>query len=217
VHAVRTRSLLAVIVSLAALCSACATSGPALDRQRDAADIFTAVLGTGLGVKARIGPLQFALLGDLGGIGLRGGTTFCLIGNEPPGDSMELAEGLVNVDGFAPDSRSTRVTFDRRKAYGAVGVLVFTVPQPADGLHWYDTAPYYFTQLEVVVGLGLSARLGFNPGELLDFTLGWFGIDIYNDDLERRKANGPADALRATPAGPQHDEGLRESFARWGV
>ena len=44
-----------------------------------------------------------------------------------------------------------------------------------------------YTQMEVVVGLGGTLRLGFNPGELLDFILGWATIDIYNDDLEKQK------------------------------
>jgi len=35
--------------------------------------------------------------------------------------------------------------------------------------------------MEVVVGLGVSVRLGFNPGELFDFALGWFGLDLYHD------------------------------------
>lgn len=187
------------MVLLAVLSTGCAMSGPGLDRQRDAADVFTAVLGTGLGVKARVGPLQFALLGDLGGVGLRGGTTFCLIGKDPPGASVELAEGLVSTDAFFPDSRTTHVSLDRRKAYGAIGVLAFAVPHPTKELRWYEAAPGYFTQIEVVVGLGVSVRLGFNPGELLDFALGWFAIDIYSDDLERRKANGDAGALVVTP------------------
>ena len=41
----------------------------------------------------------------------------------------------------------------------------------------------YLTQVEAVVGLGPSIRLGFNPGELLDFILGWVTLDIFNDDL----------------------------------
>ena len=43
------------------------------------------------------------------------------------------------------------------------------------------TAPYY-TQIEIVAGLLLTVRAGVNPGELLDFLLGWTGIDIYGDD-----------------------------------
>jgi hypothetical protein len=126
----------------------------------------------------------------MGGVGLRGGTTFNLMGREPPGESQETFEGLVNQDVFTPDSQTTRVSFDRRKAYGAVGVLVFAVPMPDEGRRWYDVAPYYFTQVELVVGMGLSVRLGVNPGELLDFALGCLGADIYGDDIERRREFG---------------------------
>ncbi len=37
-------------------------------------------------------------------------------------------------------------------------------------------------QIEVAGGLGLMARLGFNPLELVDFFVGWFGPDICGDD-----------------------------------
>ena len=47
--------------------------------------------------------------------------------------------------------------------------------------------PSYYNQIEAVIGVGPSLRLGFNPGELLDFILGWTTIDIYKDDLEQSK------------------------------
>ena len=36
---------------------------------------------------------------------------------------------------------------------------------------------------DLFTALGRTLRFGFNPGELLDFILGWFTIDIYGDDL----------------------------------
>ena len=42
----------------------------------------------------------------------------------------------------------------------------------------------YFTQIEVAAGFGLVTRVGFNPGELLDFFLGFAGVDLYDDDVE---------------------------------
>jgi hypothetical protein len=37
----------------------------------------------------------------------------------------------------------------------------------------------------VSVHLGfVCARVGFSPGEFVDFLLGWFGIDIAGDDRE---------------------------------
>ncbi len=43
----------------------------------------------------------------------------------------------------------------------------------------------YFTAIEVEAGLGLTVRLGVNPGELVDLVLGLFTIDIYRDDIGR--------------------------------
>jgi hypothetical protein len=50
----------------------CATQY-ATDRRRDAADIFTVVLGGGAGGSARVGPIQAGLLLQFGELGLRGG------------------------------------------------------------------------------------------------------------------------------------------------
>ena len=53
-----------------------------------------------------------------------------------------------------------------------------------------EMIPYY-TQCEVAVGTFFpSIRLGFNPGELLDFILGWTTIDIFRDDLEKDEPVG---------------------------
>ncbi|OVE81243.1 hypothetical protein BVY04_03710 [bacterium M21] len=41
----------------------------------------------------------------------------------------------------------------------------------------------YLTQIEAAAGFGAGIRLGVNPGEFLDFLLGWFGLDPYCDDL----------------------------------
>ena len=55
--------------------------------------------------------------------------------------------------------------------------------------HWS-----YLTQIEAVVGLGPTIRLGFNPGELLDFFFGWTTLDLFQDDLNRRGANQASEA-----------------------
>ena len=46
--------------------------------------------------------------------------------------------------------------------------------------------PEYYTQVEVVIAIIGSLRLGFNPGELLDFLVGWTTLDIYGDDLNKK-------------------------------
>ena len=44
-----------------------------------------------------------------------------------------------------------------------------------------------FTQFTVSAGLLGSLRLGLNPGEFVDFILGFFGADIYSDDVEEER------------------------------
>ena len=45
----------------------------------------------------------------------------------------------------------------------------------------------YYTDIQIALGIGYGARLGFNPGELVDLLLGCIGIDIYKDDYEHQK------------------------------
>lgn len=47
--------------------------------------------------------------------------------------------------------------------------------------------------VEVDLSLFLGLRLGFNAAELLDFVLGWFGVDLLADD---RAPDEPADAAK---------------------
>lgn len=53
--------------------------------------------------------------------------------------------------------------------------------------HWSPD----WTHLEIAAALGVGVRLGFNPGELLDFLLGFFGADLYGDDLARGEMENP--------------------------
>ncbi len=63
-----------------------------------------------------------------------------------------------------------------------------------------------WTHLEVAAALGVGVRLGFNPGELLDFLLGFFGADLYGDDLARGEGENPhaesAESAAAPSGGP---------------
>ncbi len=184
---------LLLLLGLAAISTGCATPYM-VDRGRDAADIFTAAAGAGIGAKARVGPVGLGLLGNADWIGLRGGQ---LIAYSDEGERYELCPtispcptatgsciGMSAGDVFQSSPDGT--AFARGKWYKAhspiMPIAVFTGPP--------ITHPFY-TQIEVVLGLGATIRLGFNPGELLDFFLGWFTIDIYNDDLEwkKRKSN----------------------------
>jgi len=45
-----------------------------------------------------------------------------------------------------------------------------------------NSNPADYTRLGLHIGLGVGIRFEFNVGELLDFILGWFGLDLYKDD-----------------------------------
>jgi hypothetical protein len=45
----------------------------------------------------------------------------------------------------------------------------------------------FYTQIEVAGGFIATLRVGFNPGELLDFIVGWTTIDLFGDDLGMRR------------------------------
>ena len=42
----------------------------------------------------------------------------------------------------------------------------------------------------------LGARVGFSPGEFVDFLLGWFGVDIAGDDREMGPEEKPVAYVR---------------------
>ena len=51
-------------------------------------------------------------------------------------------------------------------------------------------------QIDLSVGLIASVRLGFNPGELLDFLIGLVGFDLYGDDLAGSKEDWETLAMK---------------------
>jgi hypothetical protein len=190
---------LLLLVGLAAISTGCAsTGGYFVDRGRDAADIFTASVGEGGGAKARVGPIQVGLFAGTDLAGLRSGEIFPQTGVSPRGEDVYWSLAipgewgwLAGWDAWRPSQTATA----RGKTVGAGSRFPFVMTEvgPNDRSVW--SRPYIY-QIEVAAGLGGTLRLGFNPGELLDFVLGWFIIDIYNDDLEwkKRTSNKTLDA-----------------------
>ena len=185
---------LTVFLCLAAFSTGCATSY-ITDRGRDAADVFTFGVGVGAGAKARIGPIQTGLLFNIDALGLRGGEMVWK--GEGPNIGADIDYLLGGHSEFDTRVRhrvaSDSLAWKRNKSYmvryGPLGIPAndpFSTPLP----NRYSLS--YFTQVEVVGGLLWTFRLGFNPGELLDFIFGWFTVDIYNDDLEKRESNKPS-------------------------
>lgn len=181
----KTTQLLLIAV-LAAITSGCASPYMA-NRGRDSADIFTATVGVGGGAKARIGPFQAGLIANLDKAGLRNGEFFI---HERKPYSRRGNPGEINLLVVGGDTSNTSETIRRRnKEFNTLNLIIpVAIVEPETS----QLTPHYFTQLEVVCGLGPSIRLGFNPGELLDFLLGWFTIDIYNDDIQGKKSNNPS-------------------------
>lgn len=189
-----------LLVSLSLVVSGCAT--PYMkNRMRDAADIFTCAYGAGGGAKLRVGPLNTGMLLQWGQGGLKGG--------EWQAGSLHSAELLTTVIPFPPKDKRlpawvlgvehftpcNMTTYRRGKGYLATSRFPFitTGLEPTSlvdlsgKVQNVSPGPYpfsYWTQVETFLGLGMGLRLGFNPGELLDFILGWTTLDIYGDDIE---------------------------------
>jgi len=176
-------------VAFSALCSGCATTGYMGDRMRDAGDIFTATVGKGAGIKARVGPVGTGIFINRDVAGLRGGTLFRIKDDTQfkPYDFTSIIPKLYMVPIFIEDRLRLKGESEiRHKDFEAIGIfipLVSWVDEPNNS----STKWAYNTQIEVAVGLGGTLRLGFNPGELVDFILGWTTIDIYSDDLKVKK------------------------------
>jgi len=159
---------------VALTCTGCA--GYWMDRARDAGDIFTLTVGGSSGVAARLGPIGTGLYAAGNQIGLEKGR----FGKRGGADAIE---GYWLFGGF------DNVTLDKKdlRGKGYNGVNMFLINWPEQDNAKGSFSPYW-TQIEAKAGIlygGLA--VGFNPGELFDFILGFFGVDIYKDDLDRRE------------------------------
>lgn len=202
---IQTVAVLIVILNL----TGCATPYM-IDRRRDAADIFTCTLGEGAGAKVRVGPVAVGLLANQDTCGFRNG---CEVKTPPPSrwdvptyDFTMFDATCTLLGGEKADFRRGQ-SDDRFKSYSAVTVcgLSFIEPQWNNdslvnrNVPWQSRIPYY-TQIEVVGGLIGTCRLGFNPGELVDFLLGWVGIDIFDDDVAEKKRKAESNNAAQTTA-----------------
>ena len=175
------------------------------DRYDDALDIFSIQVGYGLGGKVRIGPLQTGLLVDVGLGGLRGGDflgakDFWPSGYNTPA-KVDLVGGIVGVEGFGGSLKSNR----RGKSFSAkqIGPISYiinpnTIPEWKEQIknlqRVHNPWPYYF-QIDLVAGVFINMRLGFNIGELFDFIIGWTTIDCCKDDLSKNVIEKTNDEL----------------------
>ena len=160
----------------------CATS-PAYwtNRARDAADVFTVCVGVGAGAKVRVGPFCPALIMQQNYAGVAGGDSFVGLESSTRGSGFHGAEFIVLWG--ADYGNHSDLAQARGKYHEAFYLFGMPMPFAATDKPPRTYNASYFTQIEFVAGLGGTVKLGFNPGELLDFMLGWFGVDIYGDDI----------------------------------
>ncbi|MBQ6103964.1 MAG: hypothetical protein IJL06_09875 [Kiritimatiellae bacterium] len=206
--------------AVSTLCAGCA-SAYWRDRANDLGDIASVSFGAGLGVRAQAGPVATGLGAQMDVAGFRGGHFFAdrrAFDLEPLGWSVDLVCASANLFGLRP-ADGTQAPFepdvDARGKYrgqyngcieGAfIPFWLFGEQLHPDGM--VDALPPYpvapgraapedhwspdWTHLEIAAALGVGVRLGFNPGELLDFLLGFFGADLYGDDLARGEEENP--------------------------
>lgn len=169
-------------------------------RARDAADIVTLTAGLGGGAKARVGPFQAGLVYHNDGVGLRNGVAFTA---EPTWklDPDSEGGGEVMVLYFGGEGSNHGDVVERRgKEFTTISMFVPT--------GWWETQSlsevpsHYLGQIEVTAGAGLGVRLGFNPFELVDFLLGWTGVDVMGDDVDGGQPSDPpppASSAKSTP------------------
>jgi hypothetical protein len=142
--------------------------------------------------------LHVGLLLNQDQAGLRGGSIFSS-GDVNLNKVFELDTFLIPVSvfneksfGFEAFEPNPVVDAGRDKHFGSCSLLpFFSMPFKSPDAYAHASSllsgrrhiPFY-TQVEVAVGLGVSIRGGVNPGDLLDFLLGFFGFDLYNDDIK---------------------------------
>ena len=166
-------------------------------------DIVTVSFGWGAGVRARVGPVSAGLISCRDVAGIRGGRIGRLVPKDEMGnwalhDSYTVDVTLSSLETFNPDA----MTRERGKSFSAFGMPIVSFPSRANNQEVFPY--YYFTQVEAIVALGPSIRVGVNPGEFVDFLLGWFRVDIFDDDRgERPLADDENDFLEMLYMSPE--------------
>ena len=163
------KKMLALLVSALAF-SSC-TYGA--NRWNDFKDVVTVDFGTGLGVKGRISYIGTGLIVNKDRFGLREGNIGSWNGEETQSYETDL---IFYRGGDFRTPLAPEVIERRKESYGNTGWVVWDMPTK-EGMNWH-----WVSQVEASAGLGISARLGLNPLEAIDFILGFTTLDFYGDD-----------------------------------
>ena len=136
------------------------------NRGHDAADIATFTVGIGGGAFVQVGPKPVGYGFIIDTVGVEDGKI---------GSIMYLSALKGVAERFAVyDSDDIRVKRGKLPP----------LPKDGDDERSLLIMPHHWTALRLFAGVTVfSMSVGVNPGELVDFTLGWFCADIYGDDL----------------------------------
>ena len=172
-----------IALALAGIATGCAT--PYIQaRGHDAKDIFTFTVGDEScgGIKARVGPINAGLYSGFDHWGIRSGL---------PSDDWGEPGFEILLLGFGVESFPSRTS---TQGYGTAPTFFFVSPpmnKPILAASSKDfpkgNVAQFWTQIDLALGIYWPVRIGFNPGELLDFVLGWTTLDIYGDDAQYLK------------------------------
>ena len=146
--------------------------------------MITLSAGSGGGVKGRVSFINTGIFMGISEEGLWSGNVL-----NYRSETVDINSPFINLDVLDPSTFDGYYNYQqvetfheesyeqcdpRGKNFVAQGRLpVYSVTK--------DSIEYY-TQCEVAAGLFYYIRVGFNPGEILDFILGWTTLDIYRDD-----------------------------------
>lgn len=143
------------------------------DRAMDLRDIITITGSVGLmgGAKAQVGPIGLGLYAeDGGGIG-------------HSGISLAAESGIRNGEVGSHNTREVIFIANKTSSNPKNSDKEMRAQKRCKSYENSLENPSSYTRLGVGVGFIIGAKLEFNPGELLDFILGFFLLDIYKDDL----------------------------------
>jgi hypothetical protein len=155
-------------------CSSC-SSNYGNNLVLDARDIFSFSAGYGLGAQARVSYLAEGFLFKKDLVGMQNGIP-AWYGNQAQIFDVDVALGRLHI--FNPPYD---VYIRKDGVLLAEGPLFLYWPRKDK---WN---PKWATQVDATLALGLSIKVGFNPGELLDFITGVFGYDLFGDDYEEKE------------------------------
>jgi len=153
------------------LCTGCAGTGYLADRARDAGDVFTATGGVGMGASVKCAFLNLGAISFADKAGLRAGEFYT-----DPEDGTTFAG---QSDLLLMGETVFRTPETRRRGTDIHDIKFLGVSEVPTG----GRSMGQMTQFEIAGALGVGLRLGVNPGELVDFFLGWAYVDVFGDDM----------------------------------